>query len=79
MRVIDPRTRLPELAAQRRTTLTDLSRIIGERPRYLHRFVKDGVPAQLDDSAFETLSRFFGLPAFELGGPYQRRAGRVAS
>jgi hypothetical protein len=37
MRVIDPRERLPVLAAQRSTTPTDLSQIISERPRYLHR------------------------------------------
>lgn len=68
LKIYDPRQRLPALASQRRVTLTDLSRIIGQRPRYLHRFVKDGVPEDLGDDARDTLSRFFGVPAFQLGG-----------
>ena len=68
LKIYDPRERLPALAAQRRVTLTDLSRIIGQRPRYLHRFVRDGVPEDLDDRARDTLSRFFGVPPYQLGG-----------
>lgn len=74
LKIYDPRERLPALAAQRRVTLTDLSRIIGQRPRYLHRFVRDGVPEELGDEARDTLSRFFGVPAFQLGGADPRGA-----
>lgn len=68
MKIYDPRERLPALAAEWRVTLTDLSRMIGERPRYLHRFVREGVPGDLGDDARDTLCRFFGVPAAELGG-----------
>lgn len=68
LKIYDPRERVPALAAQYRVTLTDLSRIIGQSPRYLHRFVHDGVPADLGDEARDTLSRFFGVPAYQLGG-----------
>jgi hypothetical protein len=68
LKIYDPRERVPALAAQHRVTLTDLSRIIGQRPRYLHRFVRDGVPADLRDEARDTLGRFFGVPAYQLGG-----------
>ncbi|THG39536.1 hypothetical protein [Sphingomonas olei] len=68
LKIKDPCERLPALAAQYRVTLTDLSRIIGQRPRYLHRFVCDGVPTDLDDEAHDTLGRFFGVPTCQLGG-----------
>ena len=74
LKIYDPREQLPALAAQRRVTLTDLSGIIGQRPRYLHRFVREGVPEDLGDEARDTLSRFFGVPTFQLGGAEPRGA-----
>ena len=68
MKIHDPRENVPALAAKHRITLSDLSRLIGERPRYLHRFVRDGVPTELGDEARDILSRFFGVPEAELGG-----------
>lgn len=74
LKIYDPREQLPALAAQRRVILTDLSGIIGQRPRYLHRFVREGVPEDLGDEARDTLSRFFGVPTFQLGGADPRGA-----
>ena len=74
LKIYDARERLPALAAQRRVTLTDLSGIIGQRPRYLHRFVREGVPEDLGDEARDTLSRFFGVPTFQQGGADLRGA-----
>ena len=66
--------RWPALAAERRINLTDLSALIDQGPRYLQRFVKEGVPERRDDHARATLSAFFGVTEHELGGDNPRWA-----
>lgn len=65
----DPRIRLAHLAAARRVSLTELSRLIGRNATYLQQFIRKGSPRKLEETDRSTLARFFGVSEAELGAP----------
>ena len=72
MIVHQPRERLRALSKQFKTGLGDLSGMIGRPRAYLQRYVREGVPAQLDEADRATLCQFFGVPPVQLGGADER-------
>ncbi|WP_245653727.1 S24 family peptidase [Novosphingobium rosa] len=68
MNTEDPRSRLVELAQERRTSLAALSELIGRNTTYLQQFVRKGSPRKLEEGDRRTLARFFGVAESELGG-----------
>ncbi len=68
MIIHQPRERLRALSKQFKTGLGDLAEMIGRPRSYLQRFVREGVPAQLDDADRAKLCQFFGVPEAQLGG-----------
>ncbi|MEO6717111.1 MAG: S24 family peptidase [Novosphingobium sp.] len=69
MKVTDPRQLLLELAAQRDTSLAQLSGLIGRNSSYLQQFVRKRSPRKLEENDRRTLARFFGIDESQLGGP----------
>lgn len=65
----DPRQRLFDLASQRGTSLSALSRLLGRNPSYLQQFVRKGSPRKLEEVDRATLARYFGVGEDELGAP----------
>lgn len=82
MKVFDPRTRLRQLAAERRVSLAGLSRMLDRPERYLSNFARRRRPTALDARDRRILALFFGVNEVELGGdaPHwaERRASRAA-
>ncbi len=82
MRVLDPRTRLRELAAARNVSLAGLSRMLDRPERYLSNFARRRRLTALDPRDRRILALFFGVSEMELGGdaPHwpERRARRAA-
>lgn len=82
MRIIDPRSRLRDLADSRRLSLAAVSRMLDRPDRYLSDFVRLGRPAALEDRDRRALAQFFGVSEVELGGDdarwIERRARRAA-
>lgn len=64
----DSRARLLELARDRKTSLAQLSALIGRNASYLQQFVRKGSPRKLEEGDRRTLARFFGVSESELGG-----------
>lgn len=69
MEIADPRQRLTQLASQRGTSLSALSRLLGRNPSYLQQFVRKGSPRKLEEVDRATLARYFGVGEEELGAP----------
>ena len=67
MKVIDPRTRLLELALERRVSLGALSSLIQRNYSYLQQFIRKGSPRRLAETDRRALARFFGVDESELG------------
>lgn len=68
MRIIDPRSRLHELATGRRVSLAALARMLDKPDHYFQRFVRMGIPAALENEDRRFLALFFGVSQMELGG-----------
>ena len=69
MAALDSRARLLALAAERGTSLAQLSALIGRNASYLQQFVRKGSPRKLEEGDRRTLARFFGVDEGELGEP----------
>lgn len=69
MAVFDQREALARLIAERRESYSNLSRLIGRNPAYMHQFIKRKTPKRLDDQDRRTLARYLRVPDSELGGP----------
>ena len=81
MKSTDPRQLLLELAAQRDTSLAQLSALIGRNSSYLQQFVRKGSPRKLEETDRRTLARFFGIDESRLGAPEENSsvsAGKAA-
>jgi hypothetical protein len=65
----DPRQRLLALADEHRTSLSQLSKMIGRNGTYLQQFVRKGSPRKLEETDRRTLARFFGIDETALGAP----------
>lgn len=68
METRDPRARLLQLAEARKTSLAQLSALIGRNASYLQQFVRKGSPRKLEEGDRRVLARFFGVDESELGG-----------
>ncbi len=64
----DPRTALATLAADRGTSLSALSRMLGRNVAYLQQYVRRGTPRRLEDDDRQRLAAFFGVGEEMLGG-----------
>lgn len=69
---MDTRRRLTELAAERRTSLAALSRMLGRNSSYLQQFVSKGSPRKLEEEDRRKLADFFAVSEAELGAPEDR-------
>jgi hypothetical protein len=63
----DPRRKLAELAAARRVSLAELSRLVGRNGTYLQQFITKGSPRRLAERDRRMLAQFFGVAEAELG------------
>lgn len=63
---LDARDTIVALAADRRETLTHLSRIIGRSDRYLANFVHKMRPDKLPDLDRQLLSKYLGIESERL-------------
>lgn len=73
------RTRLLDLAASRRVSLAQLSRLIGKNASYLQQFVRKGSPRKLEENDRAALAQFFGVAEAELGAPPDKSHANGAS
>jgi len=64
----DPRAQLLRLSAERGTSLSALSALLGRNSSYLQQFVRKGSPRKLEEGDRRTLARFFGVNEAILGG-----------
>jgi len=64
----DPRRRLLELAEGSRSSLAQLSAMIGRNASYLQQYVRKGSPRKLEENDRRALARFFGVSESDLGG-----------
>lgn len=67
MESADIRQRLLDLAAERRVSLSALSRMIGKNASYLQQFVRKGSPRKLEEEDRRMLAGFFRVDEAELG------------
>ena len=63
----DARAHLLRLSAERGTSLSALSALIGRNASYLQQFVRKGSPRKLEEGDRRTLARFFGVDEALLG------------
>lgn len=59
---------LDEKIAERRSTYSDISRLIGRNPAYIQQFIKRGTPRRLDEQDRHTIARFLGISEHLLSG-----------
>ena len=71
----DPRARLLALAAERGTSLSALSELIGRNSTYLQQFIRKGSPRKLEELDRRKLARFLGVDEGELGAPEEISPG----
>ncbi|PZT90733.1 MAG: peptidase S24 [Citromicrobium sp.] len=69
MAEFDQREALARLIDERRENYSNLSRVIGRNPAYIHQFIKRKTPRRLDDRDRRTLAHYLRIPESELGGP----------
>jgi hypothetical protein len=65
--VSEPREALRIAIAASNVDAARLSRLIKRHPSYVGRFLRDGVPAALDQEHHELIAAFLGLDPAELG------------
>lgn len=64
---LDPvRSRLLELARERRVSLASLSEMLGRNPSYLQQFIRKRSPRKLEEGDRQMLAEFFGIAESEL-------------
>jgi len=65
----NPRDALRRIAKERRTSLANLSRLIGRNDAYLQQFVTRGSPVRLEEEDRRKLARYLDVDEEVLGGP----------
>ncbi len=66
----DPRDAVATLVARSEgDTLAGVSRLLGRHPRYLDRFVREGVPKRLPEEDQRLLRRYLGGDLRDFGAP----------
>lgn len=71
----DPRAQLLRLSAERGTSLSALSALLGRNSSYLQQFVRKGSPRKLEEGDRRTLARYFGVDEAILGGSEDNSSG----
>ena len=69
MATVDQRAVLAELIRERREDYSNLSRLLGRNPAYVHQFIKRGSPKELSERDRRTLAHYFKIDETALGGP----------
>ncbi|WP_409349303.1 S24 family peptidase [Sphingobium indicum] len=59
---------LDEMIAERRSTYSDISRLIGRNPAYIQQFIKRGTPRRLDEEDRRIIAQFLGISEHLLSG-----------
>lgn len=54
---------------------TSLSTLIGKNRAYIQQFIQRGVPQRLKEEDRRTIARYFNIPEWELGSPFEHPAG----
>jgi phage repressor protein C with HTH and peptisase S24 domain len=67
--MVDPRSFLERLCAERGEDFAGLSRMLGRNPAYIQQFVRRGVPKRLKEEERRKLARYFSVSETLLGGP----------
>lgn len=65
--VLDPRQALRIAIAASDVDAAQLSRLVRRHPSYVGRFIRDGVPAAIDQQDHELIAAYLGLDPGELG------------
>ncbi|WP_230961012.1 S24 family peptidase [Erythrobacter donghaensis] len=65
------REALARLIAERRESYSNLSRLIGRNPAYIHQFITRKTPKRLSDGDRRTLANYLRVPDSSLGGPVE--------
>ena len=76
--LLDPRSCLERLCAERGEDFAGLSRMLGRNPAYIQQFVRRGVPKRLKEEERRKLARYFAVSESLLGGPPDDPAPRPA-
>src|SRR3546814_13807612 len=56
------------MIAERRSTYSDISRLIGRNPAYIQQFIKRGTPRRLDEEDRRIIAQFLGISEHLLSG-----------
>lgn len=72
--MLDPRSVLERLCAERGEDFAGLSRMLGRNPAYIQQFVRRGVPRRLKEEERRKLARYFSVSESLLGGPAEEPA-----
>lgn len=67
--MLDPRSVLERLCAERGEDFAGLSRMLGRNPAYIQQYVRRGVPKRLKEEERRKLARYFSVSEAVLGGP----------
>jgi phage repressor protein C with HTH and peptisase S24 domain len=67
--MIDPRSVLEQLCAERGEDFAGLSRMLGRNAAYIQQYVRRGVPRRLGEDERRKLARYFGISESLLGAP----------
>lgn len=67
--MLDPRSVLERLCAERGEDFAGLSRMLGRNAAYIQQYVRRGVPKRLKEEERRKLARYFSVSEAVLGGP----------
>jgi phage repressor protein C with HTH and peptisase S24 domain len=70
------RERLDTLVRQsKKDDYTSISILIGKNHAYIQQFIQRGIPKRLKEEDRRTIARYFNVPEWELGSPFQNQSG----
>ncbi|MCH8346996.1 MAG: helix-turn-helix transcriptional regulator [Proteobacteria bacterium] len=74
------RERLDSLVQQsREDDYSSISALIGKNHAYIQQFIQRGIPKRLKEEDRRTIARYFKVPEWELGSPFQGQPGSAHS
>ena len=70
------RERLDTLIRQsKKDDYSSISALIGKNHAYIQQFIQRGIPKRLKEEDRRTMARYFNIPEWELGSPFQNQSG----
>ncbi len=70
------RERLDTLIRQsKKDDYSSISALIGKNHAYIQQFIQRGIPRRLKEEDRRTIARYFNVPEWELGSPFQNQSG----